>query len=95
MKVSKLTLIAMQYLLTYCNEYIFLPIATLVFLSLTLLLFLVLGHTMIKVWQDESIKSKKEAHRQGLSTGVKNPSGKGKRLIILHIGKLSVMYIVG
>jgi len=45
------------------------------------------GHTVSKVWQDDSIKSNKEAHRQGLSTGAKNPSGKGKRLIILHIGK--------
>jgi len=48
---------------------------------------------MSKVWQDETIKSVKEAHRQGLSTGLKNPSGKGKRLIILHIGKCFV-YLV-
>ncbi|XP_026728002.1 uncharacterized protein LOC113494064 [Trichoplusia ni] len=44
------------------------------------------GHTMNKVWQDETIKSVKEAHHQGLSTGLKNPSGKGKRLIVVHIG---------
>ncbi|XP_063366262.1 uncharacterized protein LOC134654718 [Cydia amplana] len=44
------------------------------------------GHTKEKVWQDTTIKSTKEAHRQGLSTGLKNPSGKGKRLILGHIG---------
>ncbi|CAH2100294.1 unnamed protein product [Euphydryas editha] len=45
-----------------------------------------LRHTKSKVWQDLSIQSTREARREGLSTGLKAPSGKGKRLIILHIG---------
>ena len=44
------------------------------------------GHTKSKVWQDTTIKSAKDAFLQGLSTGLKNPTGKGKRLIVLHIG---------
>ncbi|RVE52596.1 hypothetical protein evm_002715 [Chilo suppressalis] len=44
------------------------------------------GHTMNKIWQDYTIKTVKEAHREGLSIGLKNPSGKGKRLIVLHMG---------
>ncbi|CAH2099708.1 unnamed protein product [Euphydryas editha] len=44
------------------------------------------GHTKSKVWQDLSIQSTREARREGLSTGLKAPSGKGKCLIILHIG---------
>ena len=44
------------------------------------------GHTKSKVWQDKSIETVREAHREGLSTGLKNPSGKGKRLIVTHIG---------
>ncbi|KAJ8728989.1 hypothetical protein PYW07_006685 [Mythimna separata] len=44
------------------------------------------GHTKSFVWQDTTIKSSKEAHREGLSTGLKNPTGKGRRLIIDHIG---------
>ncbi|RVE40924.1 hypothetical protein evm_014428, partial [Chilo suppressalis] len=47
------------------------------------------GHTMNKIWQDNSIKTVKEAHREGLSIGLKSPSGKGKRLIVLHIGSSS------
>ncbi|XP_023309819.1 uncharacterized protein LOC111692776 isoform X1 [Anoplophora glabripennis] len=44
------------------------------------------GHTKERVWVDTNIKSKREAFNEGLSTGLKNPSGKGKRLIILHAG---------
>ncbi|KAJ8974394.1 hypothetical protein NQ317_011238 [Molorchus minor] len=44
------------------------------------------GHTKEKVWVDTNIKSKRDALIQGLSMGLKNPSGKGKRLIILHAG---------
>jgi transposase len=44
------------------------------------------GHTKQKIWYDETIKNSREAFNQGLSTGLKSPSGKGKRLIILHIG---------
>ncbi|XP_028139233.2 uncharacterized protein LOC114333544 [Diabrotica virgifera virgifera] len=44
------------------------------------------GHTVKKVWQDLNIKSKREAFIEGWSTGLKTPSGKGRRLIITHIG---------
>lgn len=44
------------------------------------------GHTVTKVWKDASIKSSKQAFLSGLSTGLKSPSGKGKRIIITHIG---------
>lgn len=44
------------------------------------------GHTVQKVWQDTNIQTPRQAFVNGLSTGLKNPSGKGKRLIVLHIG---------
>ena len=44
------------------------------------------GHTVSKVWVDSNIKTKKQAFLSGLTTGLKNPSGKGRRLILLHIG---------
>ncbi|XP_057671272.1 uncharacterized protein LOC130903016 [Diorhabda carinulata] len=44
------------------------------------------GHTKAKVWIDTNIKNKTQAINEGLSTGLKSPSGKGKRLIILHAG---------
>lgn len=44
------------------------------------------GYTKDFVWRDESIKSSDEAFCKGLSSGLVNPSGKGSRLIILHIG---------
>ncbi|KAJ8912064.1 hypothetical protein NQ315_016753 [Exocentrus adspersus] len=43
-------------------------------------------HSKEKVWVDNSITSRRDAFIQGLSTGLKNPSGKGKRLIVLHAG---------
>ncbi|CAG9563548.1 unnamed protein product [Danaus chrysippus] len=43
------------------------------------------GHTKSKVWQDVSVQSSQKAHREGLSTGLTAPTGKGKHLIILHI----------
>nr|CAH7729528.1 unnamed protein product [Callosobruchus chinensis] len=55
------------------------------------------GHTQQKVWLDSSVKSSRQAFMDGLSTGLKNPSvfnrkksflGKGKRLIICHIGSV-------
>lgn len=48
-------------------------------------LFLV-GHTVGKVWQDTTMESSRQARVAGLSTGAKNPTGKGKRLIVVHIG---------
>ncbi|XP_072380710.1 uncharacterized protein [Diabrotica undecimpunctata] len=44
------------------------------------------GHTKSKTWIDKSVTSSRKAFLDGLSTGLKNPSGKGKRLIICHIG---------
>lgn len=44
------------------------------------------GHTKNKVWVDVDVQSSKDAFMKGLSTGLKNPSGKGKRLIVVHIG---------
>ncbi|XP_072949967.1 uncharacterized protein [Epargyreus clarus] len=44
------------------------------------------GHTKSKIWQDLSIESARQAYQEGLSTGLKAPSGKGKRLIVVHIG---------
>lgn len=44
------------------------------------------GHTTNKVWQDTTVKSHRQAHNEGLSTGLKNPSGKGNRLIITDAG---------
>ncbi|KAJ8919255.1 hypothetical protein NQ315_003838 [Exocentrus adspersus] len=41
------------------------------------------GHSKEKVWVDNSITSRRDAFIQGLSTGLKNPSGKGK---LLHAG---------
>ncbi|KAF2897869.1 hypothetical protein ILUMI_08305 [Ignelater luminosus] len=44
------------------------------------------GHTNNKVWQDMTITNQRQAFLEGLSTVLKNPTGKGKRLIICHIG---------
>lgn len=44
------------------------------------------GHVKSKAWLDTTIKDKRHANRDGLSTGPKVPTGKGKRLIVLHIG---------
>ncbi|XP_047998733.1 uncharacterized protein LOC125236081 [Leguminivora glycinivorella] len=44
------------------------------------------GHTVNKVWQDPKVLSSRQAFLEGLTTGLKAPSGKGRRLIISHIG---------
>jgi len=44
------------------------------------------GDCTSKTWVDKTIKSPRDAFLQGLTTGSQNPSGKGKRLIVLHIG---------
>jgi hypothetical protein len=43
------------------------------------------GHTPTKVWHDNDIKSRRQAFMEEFSTGLKQPSGKGKRLIITHV----------
>ncbi|XP_008178574.1 uncharacterized protein LOC103307901 [Acyrthosiphon pisum] len=44
------------------------------------------GDVNTKVWVDKTVQSSQHAFSQGLSTGPVNPSGKGKRLIVVHIG---------
>ncbi|XP_072377702.1 uncharacterized protein [Diabrotica undecimpunctata] len=44
------------------------------------------GHTNSHVWVNETVKSSRQAFLSGLSAGLKNPSGKGKRLTLTHIG---------
>ncbi|XP_022160092.1 uncharacterized protein LOC111026344 [Myzus persicae] len=44
------------------------------------------GECTSKTWIDTTIKSPRDAFLQGLTTGAVNPTGKGKRLIVLHIG---------
>lgn len=44
------------------------------------------GYTVGRIWQDRNITSSRQAFLEGWSTGIKAPSGKGKRLIITHIG---------
>nr|CAI5845458.1 unnamed protein product [Callosobruchus analis] len=44
------------------------------------------GHFVTKVWQDRRITNARQAFIEGLSTGLKAPTGKGPRLIITHIG---------
>ncbi|XP_072389489.1 uncharacterized protein [Diabrotica undecimpunctata] len=44
------------------------------------------GHTKSKIWVDTTVKTSRQAFLDGLTTGLENPSGKGKILIICHIG---------
>ena len=44
------------------------------------------GHVRNKTWQDSTIKTYRQSFLEGLSTGLKQPSGKGERLIITHAG---------
>jgi len=44
------------------------------------------GDVNSKVWVDKTVVSARMATSEGLSTGAVNPSGKGKRLIVSHIG---------
>ncbi|KAL4083563.1 hypothetical protein QTP88_028879 [Uroleucon formosanum] len=39
-----------------------------------------------RIWVDKTVISRTDAFSKGLSTGPTNPSGKGKRLIVVHIG---------
>ncbi|XP_075535183.1 uncharacterized protein LOC142570723 [Dermacentor variabilis] len=43
------------------------------------------GHTVSKVWADKTVKSSHDAYLRGLTTGIKQPSGKGQRLIATHV----------
>ncbi|XP_049273670.1 uncharacterized protein LOC119399462 [Rhipicephalus sanguineus] len=44
------------------------------------------GHTKDKVWEDANVTTREDAFRQGLTTGLRAPSGRGGRLILLHAG---------
>ncbi|CAH2012435.1 unnamed protein product, partial [Acanthoscelides obtectus] len=44
------------------------------------------GHTVKKTWIDKNVVSNRQASIEGLSTGLRGPSGKGQRLIVTHIG---------
>ncbi|CAI6371101.1 unnamed protein product [Macrosiphum euphorbiae] len=39
-----------------------------------------------RIWQDNTVTSHRDAFLSGLSTGAPNPTAKGKRLIVVHIG---------
>lgn len=44
------------------------------------------GHSVNKKWTDTTIQSSRQAFTQGLSTGLKSPSGLGPRFALLHAG---------
>lgn len=44
------------------------------------------SHTNSRVWVDRTMEPYDQAKQRGLSTGLKNPSGKGARLIAIHCG---------
>jgi len=44
------------------------------------------GDVNSKIWVDKSVLTARMASSSGLSTGAVNPTGKGKRLIVSHIG---------
>ncbi|XP_076284705.1 uncharacterized protein LOC143211130 [Lasioglossum baleicum] len=44
------------------------------------------GDCRKKLWVDTSVTCPRNAAKRGLSTGIPNPTGKGQRLIIAHIG---------
>jgi hypothetical protein len=39
-----------------------------------------------KAWTDPAVKSKKQAFLLGLCTSIKEPIGKGRRLVVVHFG---------
>jgi hypothetical protein len=44
------------------------------------------GYAPSKVLHDCSVKTAREAFDKGLTTGIKRPTGRGKRVIVVHIG---------
>lgn len=53
------------------------------------------GETISKSWIDNTITSHRDAFVKGLTTGQKTPSGKGKRLIVVHIGSTEGFVVGG
>ncbi|KAH9382421.1 hypothetical protein HPB48_020428 [Haemaphysalis longicornis] len=43
------------------------------------------GHTVTKAWRDETVKTPEDAFQRGLTTGLKQPSGREARLIVTHV----------
>lgn len=44
------------------------------------------GDCSSRYWVDKTVKSHRDAFLKGLTTGSRNPTGKCKRLIVVHIG---------
>ncbi|XP_029824061.2 uncharacterized protein LOC115309944 [Ixodes scapularis] len=44
------------------------------------------GHSVLIAWVGSTVTSSHNAFMRGITTGLKQPSGKGQRLIITHIG---------
>lgn len=44
------------------------------------------GDCSSRVWVDKTVKSQRDAFLKGLTVGPRNPTSKGKRLIVVHIG---------
>lgn len=44
------------------------------------------GPTVAKAWRGDTVKSTRNAFLRGLTIGLKQPSGKGARLIVTHTG---------
>lgn len=44
------------------------------------------GHFVTKSYTDTTIKCRRDTHKSGLTTGLRQPKSKGARLIILNIG---------
>ncbi|GJQ70550.1 hypothetical protein Trydic_g22950 [Trypoxylus dichotomus] len=42
-------------------------------------------HTKQKVWIDDNIKSRRQVFNEDLTTDLRNPTGKGRLLIVLHL----------
>lgn len=44
------------------------------------------GHTISKIWKDKTINTPKDAFLAGLTTGLKEPTERGPRFVIVHAG---------
>lgn len=45
-----------------------------------------IGHTCTKVWTDTKISNVRQAFNEGLTTGIKPPTSRGPRYVLLHAG---------
>ncbi|XP_077523370.1 uncharacterized protein LOC144134301 [Amblyomma americanum] len=51
------------------------------------------GHTKEYVWQDKTVKSSQDAFLKGLTTILAAPSGRGARLIPVHVGSSATGFV--